>query len=152
MDPGEDIAEEVRSKLTKNYARFFGFEVVEARPGAVTLALPHRSEFEHAENHFEGVVTNAIGQIAASYSGASMCEDGWRHSVLSHSMSYLAAAKGERLVAVGKVTASGRSISFTAADVFVECGGDRALCGHLAMVMSHAPPRDPGLPRAAGER
>ncbi|WP_052223724.1 PaaI family thioesterase [Novosphingobium malaysiense] len=142
MAIGENITQEVARKLDKNYARFFGFEVVEARPGAVILSLAHRPEFEHAPGWFEGAITSAIGQIAASYSGATAAAEGWTNLVLDHSVRYVGAAQGERLVAVGRVTRSGRAISFTGADVYVERDGERHLCAQLEMTMRHTPPRD----------
>lgn len=138
---GPDISAEVREKLRKNYARFFGFEVVEARPGAVTLGLRHRPDFEHVAGWFEGAVTSAIGQVAASYSGATAAQPGCSHVVLDQSVRFVGGAHGDRLIASGRVTQVGRTISFTAADIFVERNGERYLCAELSQTMRHAPPR-----------
>ena len=140
MAQGEDITADIVRMLDKNYARFFGFEVVAARPGAVTLSLAHRPDFEHAPGWFEGAITSAIGQIAASYSGSTANEPGWTHLVLDHTVRYLGTAFGERLIAVGRVTRSGRAISFTGADIFVERDGGRHLCAQLEMTMRHVEP------------
>ena len=141
MNEIQDISGAVRQKLDKNYARFLVLEVVAASPGAVTLALDHRAEFEFAPGYFEGVITSAVGQIAASYSGSSTSNLDWTHLVMQQSIRFVSPAFGERLVAVGKVVKTGRAVSFTSAEIFVEHRGKRNLCALLDMTMRHIPPK-----------
>lgn len=94
MNEIQDISGAVRQKLDKNYARFLGLEVVAASPGAVTLALDHRAEFEFAPGYFEGVITSAVGQIAASYSGSSTSNLDWTHLVMQQSIRFVSPAFG----------------------------------------------------------
>lgn len=132
----DDAAGRVAQSLARPYARFFGFELVSAEPGAVTLALAHRSDFEHAPGFFHGTVTTAMAELAASYSAMTGSQD----LVLEQSIHFLGAARGDRLVGIGHVIRPGRAISFAASDIFVERDGERHLCAKLSLTMRHAPP------------
>lgn len=141
MSEAPDISDDIRRRLTVNYARFFGFECLSATPGAVTLFLDHRADFEHSPGWFEGAITSAIAQIAASYSAATARPEGFTHLVLNQSVQFVGAAQGERLIAEGRVVRSGKSVSFSGADVFVERDGERHLVARLEQTMRHAPQR-----------
>ncbi|MFV0646012.1 MAG: PaaI family thioesterase [Sphingomonadaceae bacterium] len=138
----DDAAERVRAMLRKPYARLFGFELVEAKAGAVTLGLPYRESLGHAPDWFEGVVTSAIATLAASYSGNTAATAGWGHLVIEQSVQFVGPASGDRLVALGEVIAAGKTISHCASQTFVERDGARHLCARSALTMRHLPPRD----------
>jgi acyl-coenzyme A thioesterase PaaI-like protein len=136
----DDAPGRVAQSLARPYARFFGFELVSAEPGAVTLALAHRPDFEHAPSFFHGTVTTAIAELAASYSAMTGSQVDWTHLVLEQSIHFLGAAWGDQLVGVGRVIRPGRAISFAASDVFVERDGERHLCAKLSLTMRHVRP------------
>lgn len=136
-----DARKRVQQLLLRPYARFFGFELLDVRPGEVALSLSHRAAFEHAKGWFQGTITSAIGEMAASYSGVITSKADWIHATIEQSIHFTGAARGEKLLAFGRVVKRGRSISFTAADIFVEFRGERKMCAHLNMTMRHVPPK-----------
>nr|WP_276509823.1 PaaI family thioesterase [Novosphingobium taihuense] len=114
----------------------FRFDLVGFEVGSVTLGLDHRPELGHAPGWFQGTVTTAIAECAAAMSGATTAPD--KDSLtLQQTIHFVGAARGDRLIAEGRVIARGRTISTTAADVYVMRDGARHLCGTLTMTMNH---------------
>ncbi len=138
----ETAAAQVATLLTRPYARFFGIRAVDILPGAVTLTLAHRPDFEHAPGFFQGSIITALAELAASWSAATAAGDDAMHLVLEQSIRFIGPARGERLIAAGRTIRSGRSISVAAADVFVEQDGRRELCALLSLTMRHTPRRE----------
>lgn len=137
----DEAAAFVARALARPYARdLFGIELVSVAPGAVTLALPHRPQFEHAPGCFQGTVTSALAELAASYSAATASDAGYDHMTVQQSINFIGAGRGCRLVAEGKVVSSGATTSVSMADVFAE-DDDRHLCAMMTMTMRHRAPR-----------
>lgn len=131
----------VRTALARPYARdLYGIELLAAEPGAVTLALAHRAAFEHAPGFFQGSITSAIAELAASYSAATASRADWQHFAIQQSINFIGAAHGARLVAEGRVIDAGRSISVARATVHAE-GDTRRRCATMTLTMRHRPPR-----------
>ena len=135
------VEDMVRACLERNYARFFGFELVEAQEGAVTLALPHRADFEHAPGCFQGSVVNAIAECASAYSTFTLAQRDWVHVTLDQSIQFVGPARGDRLIAQARVVRKGRSVSFAGADIFVEESGEQRLCARQTLTQFHRAPR-----------
>ncbi|MEO5641128.1 MAG: PaaI family thioesterase [Sphingomicrobium sp.] len=147
MDSPSDqrVAPAVRDVIiglaAKPYARLFGIEIIDIRAGAVTLSLTSRSELGHRPGWFQGAITSALGEYAASWSTISLADPDCETVTLEQSIRFVGAARGERLIAVGRMIAQGRSISTAAADIFAERDGKRTLCAVLSLTNRHAPPK-----------
>jgi acyl-coenzyme A thioesterase PaaI-like protein len=114
----------------------FGIELVSWEAGAVTLDLVQRPALGHAPGWFQGAVTTAIAEYAASFSGVTLAPD--KDSMtLQQNIHFTGPARGNRLIAEGRVLRAGRTISTTAAEVFVEWDGERFPCATLTMTLSH---------------
>lgn len=114
----------------------FRMDLVDHAVGRVTLGLDHRPELGHVPGWFQGTVTTAIAECAAAMSGATTAPE--KDSLtLQQSVHFTGAARGERLIAEGRVVAQGRRISTAAADVYVVRDGERHLCATLTMTMTH---------------
>lgn len=138
----EEAEEWLRARMDTPYARdLFGLEALSVAPGAVTLAIPHQRRFEHQPGWFQGAVTTAIGEFAASYAAGTTASADAMSLTLQQTIHFLGPARGERLVAEGRAIAPGRTISYARADIFVEEGGERRLCATLTLTMRHALPR-----------
>lgn len=132
----------VRAALARPYARaLYGIDLESVRPGAVVLSLIHRSVFEHAPGFFQGSITSALAELAASYSAATASKAQWQHRAVRQEIDFTGSARGERLIAVGQVTEIGNEVSFARAEVFAEFAGDRSLCALMMLTMRHRAPR-----------
>lgn len=132
----------VREAMTAPYAHeLFQLEVLSIEPGAVTLALPHRRAYEHQPGWFQGAITTALGEYAASYAAATGAEPGSANLTLSQAIHFIGPARGERLIAEARVIEPGRTITHARADIHVEADGERRLCATLTLTMRHVQPR-----------
>lgn len=139
----EGVAEEqpldrlMRKVMARPHIRdLFRIGLADYTLGGVTLALDHRPEFGHAPGSIQGTPTTAIAECAAAMSGATTAPE--KDSLtLQRSIHFTSSARGERLIAEGRVVTAGRWISTTPAEVYVMRDGERHLCATLTMTMTH---------------
>jgi uncharacterized protein (TIGR00369 family) len=136
-----DFEADVRRRFAASpVCAFFGFEVVEVAPGAITLALPQRPEFGHAAGFFQATIIGAIADYAGSYAAYTLIAPEWSRVTLDYTLKFLAPARGDRLIGKGRVLSAGRTLSTCAADVFVERDGTEHLCATALVTVRHTPP------------
>ena len=119
---------------------FFRIQLIQVEPGEVTIGVDHRLELGHKPGWFEGAVTAMLGQMAAAWSCGTLALESWTLLTLEQSVKFVGAARGERLVARGRVVKAGRKINFGAADVFVIDDSKETLCGTVAVTCYLSPP------------
>jgi len=124
-------------------AGFFGIRAERIEAGAVSLLIDHRPELGHAPGWFQGSIVTAIAEFAAALSASSLMPEGWANLTLDQHISFVGSARGERLVARGRVLAGGRTIVSSAADVFVVRGGAEHLCAAMLQTNRLAPAPSP---------
>jgi len=142
----DEVLPETRAAImalaAKPYARdLFGICLEHVSSGSVTLAIEHRPELGHLPGWFQGAVTTAIGEYAASWSAITLASAGCSMLTIQQSIHFVGPARGERLIAIGRVISSGKSIAIGAADIFAEVGAVRTLCAVLTLTNRCLPPR-----------
>lgn len=102
-----------------------GARIVEVAEGRVTIAAPILPGSRQQHGHAHAGLTFAIGDSAAGYAALTVMPEG--HEVLTAEMkiNLLAPARGDRLVAEGRVERAGRRLIVVSAEVFAETGSDR---------------------------
>lgn len=140
QDP--DFEADVRRRYAASpVCGFFGFEVEEVAPGAITLAIAVRSELGHAPGFFQGTIVAAIAEYAASYAAYTLIPADWSRLTLDLTLKFLAPARGERLVGRGRVLSHGKSLSHCAADMLVLRDGEEHPCATALVSVRHTAPR-----------
>lgn len=136
-DQPDAVAALMRKLMDRPHIRdLFRMDLVDWSVGRVTLGLNLRPELGHAPGWFQGTVTTAIAECAAALSGATTAPE--RDSLtLQQTIHFTGPARGDRLVAQGRVITAGRRISTTAADVYVLRDGEQHACAMLTMTMTH---------------
>ena len=125
-----DYLARARANMDTPVARdFFRFEEVHIAPGEVHLAIDLRPELGHAPGWFQGSVTTAIAEIAAGVSALTLCAADQNMMTVDQSITFTGPARGQRLVARGRVLKPGRSITICQCEVFVVEDGAERLCG-----------------------
>ncbi len=106
-----------RSFALQDMMSTIGAEMVEVRPGRVTIAAPIQERLRQQHGHAHAALTFALGDSAAGYAALSLMEE--RDEVLTAEMkiNLLAPARGARLVATGRVVRAGRRLSVVTASV-----------------------------------
>jgi uncharacterized protein (TIGR00369 family) len=116
----------------QNFMTFIGAEVTAVAPGEVEIALPIRPELEQQHGYAHAGAAWSIADTAAGYAAQSLmaAEDGVL--TVEVKINLLAPARGERLVARGRVERDGRRLTVARADVYAVADGTET---HVAMAL-----------------
>jgi len=113
------------------FVREYSIGLISIEPGAVTIELPFRERFSGPPSVFPASLVGTAGDVAAVASCLSLVPRGWGVATLDFTIKMTDVAKGEKLLAKGRVLQNGRTNSIGAADVYAVAGGVERLCGTL---------------------
>lgn len=97
-------------------------------PGRVEISLPFRPELSQQHGFFHAGVISTIADSAGGYAGFTLFPAEAGVLTVEFKINLLAAADGERAVAVGEVIRSGRTLTVCRLDAYVEKQGRRVHC------------------------
>ena len=117
-----------RERVHDSFARqrfmaLIGARLIAVAPGAVDIELPMRPELEQQHGYAHAGAAWAIADSAAGYASQTLmaAEDGVLTVELK--INLLAPARGERLIARGRVERAGRRLTVARSDVYAELDG-----------------------------
>ena len=128
-DPNFDARVRV-SFARQNFMELLGARIVSVAPGAVEVELPIRRELEQQHGFAHAGAAWAIADNAAGYASQSLMAADEGVLTVELKINLLAPAKGERLVARGRVERAGRRLTVARADVYAVADGSET---HVAM-------------------
>ena len=97
-------------------------------PGRVEISVPFRAELSQQHGFFHAGVISTIADSAGGYAGFTLFPAEAGVLTVEFKINLLAAADGERAVAIGEVIRSGRTLTVCRLDAFVEKQGRRVHC------------------------
>jgi uncharacterized protein (TIGR00369 family) len=97
-------------------------------PGRVEIAVPFRPELSQQHGFFHAGVVATIADSAGGFAGFTLFPAEAGVLTVEFKINLLAAADGERLVAVGEVIRSGRTLTVCRFDAYVEKAGNGTHC------------------------
>ena len=113
----DELLEEVRTRARGNaFWQYLGIDVEAAGEGWVRLRVPIRTELRNAPNApvhggvLATLVDAAIGGALGTY--GSVAAGGVDQATLDLNVTFIAAARGDALLAEGRIIRRGRSIAF----------------------------------------
>ncbi len=112
-----------------------GAELAAVGPGAVEIRLPYRAEVSQQHGFFHGGVVATIADSAGGYAAYSLMPRDASVLTVEYKINLVAPAKGQALVARGRVVKPGRTLSVTAVDVFAVDGGRETLCAVMQQTL-----------------
>jgi len=112
-----------------------GAELVRVDPGAVEIRLPYRPEVGQQHGFFHGGIVATIGDSAGGYAGYSLMPAGSSVLTVEYKINMVAPAKGDLLVARGRVIKSGRTLTVCAVEVFAVDAGRETLCAAMQQTL-----------------
>lgn len=101
-------------------------ELVE--PGRVEIALAFRPELSQQHGFFHAGMIAAIADSAGGYAGFTLFPLEAGVLTVEFKINLIAAADGERAIAVGEVIRSGRTLTVCRLDAYVDKAGKRTHC------------------------
>lgn len=96
-----------------------GTRLAAIEPGHCVLEQPFSPAVAQQQGLFHGGMISAVADVAGGYAALSMAEAGQEALTVEYKISFLAPARGDLLVATGRVLRAGRTLVTTAIDVTV---------------------------------
>ena len=96
--------------------------------GRVEICVPFRAQLSQQHGFFHAGVISTIADSAGGYAGFTLFPAEAGVLTVEFKINLLAAADGERAIAVGEVIRSGRTLTVCRLDAWVEKGGKRTHC------------------------
>lgn len=107
---------------------YLGALLDEVVPGRVEISLPFRPELAQQHGFFHAGIISTIADTAGGYAGFTLFPADAGVLTVEFKINLMAAADGERAIAVGQVLRSGRTLTVCRLDAFVEKQGRRMHC------------------------
>ncbi|WP_041253906.1 PaaI family thioesterase [Frankia sp. EAN1pec] len=104
--------------LSMPAARHLGFQVGRLAPGEAELVQPYRAGLTQHDGFVQGGVLGALADFAGGCAAGTLLPAGWANMTIDYTVKIVAPARGERIVARGRVIKAGPTISVAAADVY----------------------------------
>ena len=116
LDP--DFEARVRASFARQGAmRLPGAEIAELLPGRCTVALPSRGELAQQDGVFPAGIVTTIIDTACGYAAFTLMPARARVLTVELRLNLVAPARGERLLAVGRVERAGRTLTIVRGEV-----------------------------------
>ena len=115
-------------------AKLIGIDVIRLAPGEADLELAFREDlcFRGA---FLGGIIGALADFAGGCAAATLLAPGAVNMTADYTVKLLAPARGEKLIARGRVLQAGKTISVAKTDVFAIRGESPSLCATALVTM-----------------
>lgn len=131
-----DFADLVKSAvLSMPAARHLGFDFAHVAPGQAEIVQPYRDELTTHDGSFQGGVIGALADFAGGSAAGTVLPAGWINATIDYTVKLVSSAKGDGLIARGRVIKPGRTVTVAAADVFSVTGTTETLCATALVTM-----------------
>ncbi|WP_067835218.1 PaaI family thioesterase [Nocardia lijiangensis] len=134
--PNPDFASIVQAAvLSMPAAQFLGFDFGALAPGEAEIVQPYRPELTQHNGFFQGGVLGMLADFAGGSAAGTMLPIGWVNMTVDYTVKILAPAKGDKVIARGRVVKAGATTTVAAADVFAVSGEAERLCATALVTM-----------------
>ena len=129
VPPDPDYERRTRASFARQgVMRLIGATLEKVEPGRVEIALAFRPELSQQHGFFHAGIISTIADSAGGYAGFTLFPADSGVLTVEFKLNLLAAADGQRALAVGQVLRSGRTLTVCHIDAFVEKHGKRVHC------------------------
>jgi uncharacterized protein (TIGR00369 family) len=136
-------ATRVRESFARQGAmRLIGAELIDIAPGYCAIGLVPRPEVAQQHGYVHAGMIGAIVDSAGGYAGFTLFPPAASVLTVEYKLNLLAPATGDRLVALGFVVKSGRTLAITRGEVHAERDGKRSLVALMqqTLMVMHGKP------------
>jgi uncharacterized protein (TIGR00369 family) len=136
--PDPDFAERVRESFARQRAmETLGASLLRVAPGEVDVELAFRDELTQQHGFLHAGIVTTVLDSACGYAAFSLMPADAAVLSIEFKVNLLAPARGERLIARGRVTRAGRTVTVCTGDAFmIEEGRERHVATMLATMMT----------------
>ncbi|MGA4791494.1 PaaI family thioesterase [Nocardia nova] len=125
-------------------ARHLGFSFRRVERGEVEIVQPYRTELTEHNGNFQGGVIGSLADFAGGSAAGTLLPAGWVNMTVDYTVKLLSPARGEYLVARGRVVKPGKALTVAAAEVYGVDQGAETLCATALVTMRNIDLRRPG--------
>jgi len=129
--PDPAFATRIRASFGRQgIMRLIGAQISRVEPGYVEIELPYRADLTQQHGYFHAGVTSTIADSAGGYAGYSLFPADSSVLTVEYKLNLVSPAEGEKLVAIGRVKRSGRSLTVCELEVLAVKGGEAKSCAY----------------------
>lgn len=138
-----DPEQRIRSSFAKQgLMRTLGATLESVAPGTVEISLRPREEISQQHGFVHAGAVGAIADTASGYAALTLMPANAGVLTTEFKINLIAPAIGDRIVAIGKVVKSGRTLTVAQTEVFAESGGRPKLIALLTATLIAIEGRD----------
>jgi uncharacterized protein (TIGR00369 family) len=127
-----DYARRVRDSFARQgFMGHLGVRIGEIGPGTCELVLPVRPELTQHHGHVHAGAVTTLADTAGGYAAATLLPAGFTVVTAEFKANFLAPARGELVVARGRVVRPGRTLTVCQVDVVAVADGEET---HVALM------------------
>ena len=120
----------------QGFLNTIGARLTKVVAGEIEIELENDPKLTQQHGYVHGAVIGAIGDTACGYAALTMMPEDAEVVSVEYKINFLAPAQGGKLIARGRVTKAGRTLSVCTADVFaVNEEGEKLVATILATMM-----------------
>jgi uncharacterized protein (TIGR00369 family) len=135
-----DFAAVVRASFARQgLMQALGITLVEVAPGRTTLEAVADPRLTQQHGFFHGAVIGAMLDSAGGYAAYSLMPPGSDVLTTEYKINFVAAAKGDMLIARGRVIRPGARLTIASAEAFCRRDGAEQLCAVLLQTLIQVP-------------
>jgi uncharacterized protein (TIGR00369 family) len=114
-----------------------GASLISVLPGAVEINLPFSEAFTQQNGYLHAGIITAIVDSACGYAALSLMPEDSDVLTVEYKVNFVSPASGERMIARGRVTKPGRTLTVCAGDVMaLDNGKEKLIATMLATMMA----------------
>ena len=141
VDPG--TKERVRASFARQgLMATLGATLESVGDGEAEISLVPHPEISQQHGFVHAAAVTAIADSAAGYASLTLMPPGTGVLSTEFKINLLAPARGDRIVAHGRVVKAGRTLTVAQSEVFAETDGDRKMIALLTATMMAVQDRD----------
>ncbi|MEH6404488.1 MAG: PaaI family thioesterase [Sneathiella sp.] len=113
---------------SQKFMRHLGVEITHLADGHCELTLGFDESWSEANGSFSNGIVGSLAENVACAAAATLTQPGEQFLTVEYKMNLLGSSKGDRLLAVGDIIKSGKSLKIVRSNVYAINGSDRVHC------------------------
>jgi uncharacterized protein (TIGR00369 family) len=134
--PDPDFESRIRSSFARQgLMETIGANLVKVAPGEAEIELPYSKAITQQHGFVHAGIVSTIADNACGYAAYTLMPADSEVLGVESKINYLAPAKGERLVGVGRVIKAGRTLAVCSGEVWAYNNGEKTLVAVMQTTM-----------------
>jgi uncharacterized protein (TIGR00369 family) len=98
---------------------------VKVAPGEVHIELPVRDDLTQQHGYIHAGITTTVVDSACGYAALTLMPEPMEVLTIEYKVNFLSPARGEKILAIGKVVKPGRTVTVCSGEAWAYGGGGR---------------------------